>query len=77
MRSIPPPDPRDVDPHRFPWGTAVAFVLVLAALVFGGTRWVESTWGLGAALVYLVCACLVWLLAAAGWLVFIGTGRRR
>ncbi len=76
IRSIPPPDPRDVDPHRFPWGTAVAAVLLLIAAVFGGTRWVESTWGLAAALSYVVVVCLAWLLGAVLWLVF-RTGRRR
>jgi hypothetical protein len=77
MKSIPPPDPRDYDPDRFPWGTAIVFVLVLVALVFGGTRVVEAEWGLGAAVAYEITACVLWLLTAAGWLVFgMGRGKR-
>lgn len=72
-----PVDPRDQDPTRFPWGAAVAFVLVLAALLFGGTHIIEAEWGLGPVLTYQFFAALAWLVAVCCWLAFRGCGKRK
>lgn len=71
-----PLDPRNEDPHRFPWGAAVALVLVLIALLTGGTRLVESWWGLAAALAYQFLAAVVWLLVVVLWLALRGCDKR-
>jgi len=53
----------------------VSWVLILVALLLGGTHVVEARWGLEAALVYEFVAASVWLLVVLCWLAF-GRGRR-
>jgi hypothetical protein len=72
-----PSDPRDCDPTRFPWGSAVSLVLVLVALLTGGTRLVEARWGLAAALAYEFVAAVAWLVAVCCWLAFRDCQKRK